>query len=111
MNRGELEMWDEEFIHFYVEEVRLELDREDDRQDRGLGELFITSQYPPPRRLHFRTPALSLDLPYAQVAMHGLSSDPANFGAPCVLVQLVSNEDEQATKWLLKPGDVTQGKT
>lgn len=33
--------------------------------------------------------------------MHGVSSDPANFGAPCVLIQ----PDDKDFKWLLKPED------
>jgi hypothetical protein len=42
------------------------------------------------------------------MAMHGMSSDPANFGAPCVIVQLACEEEDESTKWLLKPVDSTQ---
>ena len=51
--------------------------------------------------MHFRTEENTAELAYKEVAMHGLSSDPANFGAPCVLVQ----PDDRDYKWLLKPED------
>ena len=51
--------------------------------------------------MHFRTEENTAELAYKEIAMHGVSSDPANFGAPCVLIQ----PEDKDYKWLLKPED------
>lgn len=106
MSAGEMELQNEEFIHFYLTEVLLELDYSDRREAIATGELFITSH-----RVHFRTSSLTQELAYAQIAMHGLSSNPDNFSGACVLIQLISeDEDADTPKWLLKPTDLSQCK-
>lgn len=106
MNPGELELQEDEVIQFYSEPVAVEVCVAEDRSSWGSGELFVTTQ-----RIHFRAAGIQHDLPYAQVAMHGLSSDPSNFGAPCVLVQLTTDSDEaENPKWLLMPADLSHRK-
>jgi hypothetical protein len=51
--------------------------------------------------MHFRTEENTAELAYREIAMHGASSDPANFGAPCALIQ----PEVKNYKWLLKPED------
>jgi len=102
MIKGELELHPDEVIYYYADAIRLDWDYEETESvEKGVGELFVTTEYELSRRVHFRTEANTEELAYKEIAMHGLSSDPANFGAPCVLLQ----PEDKDFKWLLKPQD------
>jgi len=97
--QGSLLLLPEESVRYSSELVSFSvINEEEARTDYGKGEFFLTN-----KRVVFRNTKGSWELPHNEVALHAVSRDPHNFGAPCLYV--VPTEEE--SQMLYTPEDPT----
>mmetsp|Transcript_3658 Transcript_3658/g.7854 ORF Transcript_3658/g.7854 Transcript_3658/m.7854 type:complete len:101 (-) Transcript_3658:333-635(-) len=64
----------------------------------GKGSLYLADRY-----LSWRSPMHTFTKAYQEFGLHAISSDPTNYGQPCLYCQKQS--DNQVEQWLFVPED------